>query len=304
MKTVKDKILEKLVFNKHTKAKILVDIKEETCFTQKEIDEIRNFSESCKIKPIIITNQICDSAYGLVFEKNVIFIHFYNEWKEIPPYKKAENIRDKEEQIITIRFEKSSYTDKYYYNALSNKNNWLYSGSPSVQSCEEAKIKKKNDLKETILEKLVFNKHTKAKTLPVNVDITDDCKISDIDKNKIIKFAESLKVKPNIITNFHLSETNKKIYSKEYIYLYFSDDYKTISPFRYDFPLGEFITNFNNIFILQYNYHGKITYNVQINIKGEISDKRLFEYNNNNLDNCLKELKNQLDTTYSNFFNK
>ena len=210
MKNLKDIIIEKLVITKDTKEKLLVDIKEETCFTQKEIDEIRNFSESCKIKPIIITNQICDSAHGLIFEKNVIFIHFYNEWKEIPPYKKAENIRNKEEQIITIRFEKSSYTDKYYYNALSNKNNWLYSGNPSVQSCEEAIIFIKNDLKKEILEskfsqnkileKLIITKDTKErlynyhpKTKSELQDIIeqllkergDNADLNDIDTSKI-----------------------------------------------------------------------------------------------------------------------
>jgi len=159
------------------------------------------------------------------------------------------------------------------------------------------------DLKEIILEKLVFNKHTKAKTSSIKVDITDNCEISDIDKDKIIKFAESLKVKPNIITNFHLLENNRQIYGKVYIYLYFSDEYKSIPPYRYDIPLGEYITNFNNIFIMQYNYKGKIIYNAQINIKGEISDKKILD-NDSTLDNCLKELKNQLDTTYSNFFNK
>ena len=172
MNKLKEYIQEKLIINKHSKSKLLVDIKDGTSFTQQEIDEIYDFVQSLKIKPRIITNQIFDSAHNLKFEKNVIFIHFYDEWKKIPPYKKAENIRDEEEQIITIRFEKSSYAvNKYYYNVLSNKHNWLYSGSPSVQSCEEAIMFIKNDLKEEILEKLIINKYSKSKQYEQTEDV-------------------------------------------------------------------------------------------------------------------------------------
>lgn len=152
MKKLKDLIQERLHITKDTgQDTVNLNIVDETNFTNKEICEIRDFVESCTIKPVIITNQIFDSARGLIFEKYVIFIHFYDEWKEIPPYKKAGNIRDEEEQIITIRFEKSSFTpDKYYYNVLSNKHSWLYSGNPPVQSCKEAIIFIKNNLMNNI----------------------------------------------------------------------------------------------------------------------------------------------------------
>ena len=146
MKKLKDIIQERLHITKDTgKNPIDLDIKDENCFTQEEIDEIYDFAHSLKIKPIIITNQYVSFTNGFVFDKHIIFIHFYDEWEKIPPADKAQKIKNEEEQIITIRFAKN-LMHKYYYNVLYNTRGWIYSTREGKSSCKEAIACVKNDL--------------------------------------------------------------------------------------------------------------------------------------------------------------